>query len=59
MNLVGIDYVGIGSDYDSVENTPIRLEDVSIYPNLIAGLQDRGYSKGDIEKILVGNLMRV
>ena len=59
VELVGIDYVGIGSDYDGVENVPVGLEDTSTYPNLIAGLLERSYSEEDIEKILGGNLMRV
>ena len=60
VSLVGIDHVGIGSDYDGVGDTlPIGLKDVSSYPNLIQGLLERGYSQKDIEKILGGNLMRV
>lgn len=58
--LVGVDYVGIGSDYDGVgDSLPEGLKDVSTYPNLIAGLLRRGYSEADIEKILSGNLLRV
>ena len=58
--LVGINHVGIGSDYDGVGDTlPIGLKDVSSYPNLIQGLLKRGYSQKDIEKILGGNLLRV
>lgn len=60
VKLVGIDYVGIGSDYDGVgDSLPIGLKDVASYPNLIAGLLRRGYSDADIEKILSGNLLRV
>jgi membrane dipeptidase len=60
VKLVGIDYVGIGSDYDGVgDSLPIGLKDVASYPNLIAGLLGRGYSEADIEKILSGNVMRV
>ena len=60
INLVGIDHVGIGSDYDGVGDTlPIGLKDVSTYPKLIQGLLERGYSREDIEKILGGNLIRV
>ena len=59
-DLVGVDHVGIGSDYDGVgDSLPTGLKDVSTYPNLIAGLMRRGYSDQDIEKILSGNLMRV
>ena len=60
VKLVGIDYVGIGSDYDGVgDSLPIGLKDVASYPNLIEGLLKRGYSEADIEKILSGNLLRV
>ena len=58
--LAGIDSVGIGSDYDGVgDSLPTGLKDVSTYPNLIAGLLERGYSDTDIAKILGGNTMRV
>ncbi len=58
--LVGIDYIGIGSDYDGVgDSLPTGLKDVSSYPNLIVGLLRRGYSDADIRKVLGGNLMRV
>ena len=60
VELVGIDHVGIGSDYDGVGDTlPNGLKDVSSYPNLIAELQKRGYSTSDIQKILGGNFARV
>jgi membrane dipeptidase len=59
-DLVGIDYVGIGSDYDGVgDSLPVGLKDVSTYPNLVEGLLGRGYSEEDIRKILGGNLLRV
>ena len=60
IDLVGIDYVGIGSDYDGVGDTlPNGLKDVASYPNLIAEMQKRGYSTNDIQKILGGNFVRV
>ena len=60
VNLVGIDYVGIGSDYDGVgDSLPVSLKDVSDYPNLVEGLLDRGYSEDDIKKILKENVLRV
>ncbi len=58
--LVGVDYVGIGSDFDGVgDSLPQGLKDVSTYPNLIEGLLRRGYSDADIEKVMSGNLLRV
>jgi|TARA_B100000315_G_scaffold252283_1_gene288763 membrane dipeptidase len=60
VGLVGVQHVGIGSDFDGVGDTmPPGIKDVSQYPNLIEGLLNRGYSEADIEKILAGNLMRV
>ncbi len=57
--LVGIDNVGIGSDYDGVRFMPRRLDDVSMYPNLIFEFLKRGYSDEDIEKICSKNFLRV
>jgi membrane dipeptidase len=59
VELVGIDHVGLGSDYDGVFALPEGLLDASTYPNLIAELLNRGYSEEDIRKILSGNAMRV
>ena len=60
VKLIGIEHVGIGSDYDGVgDSLPIGLKDVSSYPNLVQGLMDRGYSDSDIKKILSGNTLRV
>lgn len=60
VELIGIEHVGIGSDYDGVgDSLPIGLKDVASFPNLVQGLLDRGYSRQDIEKILSGNLLRV
>jgi len=59
-DLVGIDHVGIGSDYDGVgDSLPIGLKDVSSYPTLVEGLLGRGYSEADVKKILGENLLRV
>jgi membrane dipeptidase len=57
--LVGIDHVGIGSDYDGWRNFPVGLEDTSTYPNLIRELLSRNYTKDEIEKVFGGNLLRV
>ncbi|QJR82729.1 membrane dipeptidase [Alteromonas pelagimontana] len=60
VKLIGIDHVGIGSDFDGVgDSLPTGLKDVSQYPNLVQGLLDRGYSRADIEKVLSGNFLRV
>ena len=60
VDLVGIDHVGLGSDYDGVgDSLPEGLKDVSDYPNLIAELLRRGYSDEDIAKICYKNVFRV
>jgi len=60
VELASIDHVGLGSDYDGVgDSLPTGLKDVSCYPNLLAELMKRGYSKRDLEKICGGNAMRV
>lgn len=60
VKLVGIDHVGLGSDYDGVgDSLPIGLKDASTYPALIQGLMEKNYSKSDIKKILGENLLRV
>ena len=57
--LVGVDYVGLGSDFDGINLTPQELDDVTTYPLITKALVERGYSKKDITKILGGNLLRV
>jgi membrane dipeptidase len=60
VQLVGIDHVGLGSDFDGVgEAVPVGLEDVSAYPNLIYELLKRGYTEEDIKKICSENFLRV
>ncbi len=60
VEIAGIDYVGLGSDYDGVGDTlPTGLKDVSGYPNLIYVLLKRGYSEEDIAKICYKNAFRV
>jgi membrane dipeptidase len=58
--LVGIDHVGLGSDFDGVgDSLPTGLKDVSQYPNLVRVLLERGFSEQDIEKVCSGNVLRV
>ena len=59
VKLVGVDHVGIGSDFDGVQSTLSDLVDVSQLPNLTRELLRRGYSESDIDKILGGNMLRV
>lgn len=59
IKLVGVDYVGLGSDFDGINLTPMQLDDVTAYPNITRALVEKGYSKKDITKILGGNFLRV
>ena len=53
-DLVGVDHIGLGSDFDGVFALPSGLQDVADYPNLVYRLLQEGYSERDIEKILGG-----
>ncbi len=56
---IGVDYIGIGGDYDGISSLPLGLEDVSTYPDLFAELLRRGYSEEDLRKIAGENMLRV
>jgi membrane dipeptidase len=58
-NLVGVDYVALGSDFDGIESTPTGLGDVTKFPAITEALLQRGYSRQDVRKILGENFMRV
>ena len=58
IKVAGVDHVGIGSDYDGVTRLPVGLEDVSTYPAITQELLNRGYGRGQIHKILGGNVLR-
>jgi membrane dipeptidase len=59
IKLAGIDFVGLGGDFDGISFTPKVLTDVTKYPMITKELVKRGYSKEDIFKILGGNFIRV
>lgn len=59
VKIAGIDYVGLGSDYDGGISPPYELYDVTTYPVITKRLYERGYSKEDIKKILGLNFLRV
>jgi len=59
VKLVGVDHVGIGSDFDGVQVTTADLATVADLPNLTKELLRRGYTESDIDKILGGNMLRV
>ncbi|MFA5910454.1 MAG: dipeptidase [Vicinamibacterales bacterium] len=57
--VAGIDHIGLGGDFDGITAVVSGLEDVSKYPDLTAELMKRGYTDGDIRKILGLNILRV
>jgi len=59
VKLVGVDHVGIGSDFDGVQITTSDLATVADLPNLTKELLRRGYTESDVDKILGGNMLRV
>ena len=58
-NLIGINHVGIGADWDGVEVLPKNIEHIGKLPALTKMLDARGYSKKEIRKILGENFKRV
>jgi len=56
---VGVDYVGLGSDFDGTRRLPLNLEGAEKIPNITIELVKRGYKEKDIKKILGGNFLRV
>ena len=59
VKLIGVDHVGIGSDFDGINSAPQGLSTVLDYPNFTKALIARGYSNKDIKKVLGGNFLRV
>ena len=57
--LIGVDHVGIGSDFDGITVTPEGMDDVTFYPSITRELLARGYSERDVRKILGENFLRV
>jgi membrane dipeptidase len=56
--LIGVDHVGIGSDFDGISVTPLDMDDVTHLPNITRELLKRGYSASDVKKILGENFLR-
>jgi membrane dipeptidase len=59
VKLIGVDHVGIGSDFDGAESYPLGMDDVTDYPKITEELLKLHYSEADIDKILGGNFIRV
>jgi membrane dipeptidase len=59
VNLVGIDHVGLGSDFDGIAVAPDGMEDASCFSRIFDEMRLRGYSGSDIEKVAGGNFFRL
>jgi membrane dipeptidase len=59
VKLIGVNHVGLGSDFDGIESLPQGLEGVQDMPTITQALRQRGYSKKDVKKILGGNFLRL
>jgi membrane dipeptidase len=57
--VAGADHVGLGSDFDGIEDAPVGLEGVDRYPALLEELMRRGWTDSDIAKLAGENLLRV
>ena len=57
--IAGREHIGLGGDFDGVDELPVGLEDVSRYPALLAELADRGWSDADLAALTCGNILRV
>ncbi|MEX1011581.1 MAG: dipeptidase [Balneolaceae bacterium] len=56
---IGVEYIGIGADYDGITELPSGLEDVTTYPDLFAELLRRGYTEEELKMIAGRNILRV
>jgi membrane dipeptidase len=59
VKLIGVDHVGLGSDFDGIDSAPKQLKTVLDYPLFTQALIKRGYKDADITKVLGGNFLRV
>ncbi|MCL3817297.1 dipeptidase [Aeromicrobium wangtongii] len=58
-DVAGVDHIGIGSDYDGVDVFPDRMGDVTGHAVVLDRLAERGWSSGDLAKLMGDNLLRV
>lgn len=59
VKLIGVEHVGLGSDYDGIDIVPLGLEDVARYPQITAELLKLGYAESEVRKIMGENFLRV
>jgi len=56
--VAGLDHVGLGGDYDGASDFPVGMDDVAGYPLLFEQLRGRGWSRGELEQLGSGNVLR-
>ena len=59
VKLIGVDHVGLGSDFDGINSSPQHVNSVTDYPLITKELLARGYNRNEIRKILGGNFIRL
>jgi membrane dipeptidase len=59
VQVMGIDHVALGSEFDGISVLPAPMKDATSLPELVRGLEARGYSDGDVRKILGENFLRL
>jgi membrane dipeptidase len=59
INLIGVDHVGLGSDFDGIHVTPLDMDDVTYLPNITREFLERGYSEEEVKKVLGENFLRL
>jgi membrane dipeptidase len=59
VQVMGIDHVGLGSDFDGISVLPRPMKDVTSLPEVVRALAGRGYSDEDVRKILGENFLRL
>ena len=58
-DLIGIDYIGLGSDFDGISNKDLELKDASMMNLLIDEMRNNGFNEDDIDKVCYKNVLRV
>ncbi|NLB42748.1 MAG: membrane dipeptidase, partial [Clostridiales bacterium] len=56
---VGVDIIGIGADFDGIEETPTDIQGPQDYDKIINALLQLNYSEGDVRKIAFENYKRL
>jgi membrane dipeptidase len=59
VQVMGIDHVALGSDFDGISVLPRPMKDATSLPILVAGLSSRGYSDSDVRNIVGENFLRL